>query len=115
MTAVERRRRGRWVPGMIALGALLAIGIVVGAGADLTHPSPHSLDGNDVASQVALGVQAEKLLEHPPEVHCPSSEPVRTGLTFHCTVTALGSDPSRVVEVTEIDGRGHLRWRLNPP
>lgn len=115
MTTAATRRRGRWVPGIIALAALLAIGIVFGAGADLTHPAPHSLAGRDVANQVGLGIQSEKGLTRAPLLNCPASEPVRAGLTFECTATRLPSASSARVEVTEIDNRGHLRWRLSSP
>ncbi|HEX4864188.1 MAG TPA: DUF4333 domain-containing protein [Acidimicrobiales bacterium] len=114
MTTAAGRRRGRWVPGIIALAALLAIGIVVGAGADLTHPSPRTLTGRDVASQLALAIQADKGLTQPPRLKCPASEPVRAGLTFQCTATGVQRGPAEVV-VTEIDGRGHLRWSLSSP
>jgi hypothetical protein len=102
------------VPGLIALGALLAIGFVVGAGADLSHPSPHSLNGRDVAAQIALGIQAEKGITNLPAVNCPPSEPVRQGLSFRCSVSALPSKAATTVQVTEIDGRGHLRWQPVP-
>ena len=115
MTTAATRRRGRWVPGIIALAALLAIGIVFGAGADLTHPAPHALAGRDVANQVALGIQAEKGLARAPSLNCPSTEPIRAGLTFECTAAGLPSTPSARVVVTEIDNRGHLRWRLSSP
>ena len=115
MTTAATRRRGRWVPGIIALAALLAIGIVFGAGGDLTHPAPRTLAGRDVASQVALGIQSEKGLGQAPQLHCPASEPVRVGLTFECTAGGLPSKSSATVEVTEIDNRGHLRWRLSSP
>lgn len=115
MTTAPRRRRGRWIPGLIALAALLAIGFIFGAGGDLTHPSPHVLSGRDVAGQIALGIQAEKRMASPPSVDCPSSEPIKAGLVFQCSVTGLPSSPTGAVGVTEIDNRGHLRWQLTPP
>src|SRR5579875_2331816 len=51
-----RSRRGYFLPGAIALAALLLIGAAVGAG-DLSHPSPRTLRGADVAAQISLGVQ----------------------------------------------------------
>lgn len=115
MTTAVTRRRGRWVPGIIALAVLLAIGIVFGAGADLTHPAPHTLTGRDVASQLALGIQSEKGLTQAPHLSCPATEPVQAGFIFECTATGLPSTASVRVEITEIDNRGHLRWRLSSP
>jgi hypothetical protein len=100
---------------MIALAALLAIGVVVGAGADLTHPSPHNLSGRDVSAQIALGIEAEKGMASLPTVDCPSTEPIRDGRSFHCAVSGLPREGHGTVQVTEIDGRGHLRWQLNQP
>jgi Domain of unknown function (DUF4333) len=109
------RKRGRWVPGLIALAALLLIGVVFGAGADLTHPGPKSLSGRDVADQIALGVQADKGWSQPPQVHCPASEPAKPGVAFRCTMVGPHTGGTVSVEVTEIDSRGHLRWSLSPP
>jgi hypothetical protein len=114
-TTAAGRRRARWIPGLIALAALLAIGIVFGAGADLTHPGPHRLSGRDVSDQLALGIQTQKGISTAPLVSCPSSEPVRAGFVFVCTVTGLPSHQAQKVEVTEIDRSGHLRWKLNSP
>ena len=109
------RRRPRWIPGLIALAALLAIGIVFGAGADLTHPGPDRLSGRDVSAQLALGIQSQQGISTAPLVSCPSSEPVKAGVAFECRVTGLPSRPAQKVEVTEIDGSGHLRWKLSSP
>ena len=43
-------------------------------------------------------------------MHCPDTEPVRTGLQFVCTVTEAGT--SRAVHVVEINGRGGLSWHF---
>ena len=102
-----RRKRARWIPGLIALAALLAIGFVVGAGGDLSHPAPRSLSGRDVSMQLATGIQAVESRSSPPAVTCPPSEPVRAGLKFQCSY-----DGGRPIDVVEIDSRGHLRWSL---
>ena len=115
MATAAGRRRNRLVPGLIALAALLAIGIIFGAGADLTHPSPHSLSGRDISAQIELGIQTEKGLTNLPAVTCPSSEPVKAGLSFECSVTGVRTAGTSNVEVTEVDGRGHLRWQLVSP
>lgn len=104
-----RRKRPRWVPGMIALAALLTIGVVVGAGADLSHPPPKSLSGSDVSAQLAISIQAERSLSSPPAVTCPAQEPLREGFTFRCHY-----DNGRPIDVVETDGRGHLRWSFPP-
>jgi hypothetical protein len=92
---------------------LLLIGGAVGAG-DLVHSAPRSLSGPDLSSEIALGIQAAQGLEQPPPVSCPAHEPVRVGLAFKCieTTTDQGDRP---VYVTEIDGRGHLRWSFTAP
>ncbi len=103
-----RRRRGYWVPGLIATAVLLAIGLALGAG-DLDHRSPSTLAGPEVAQNIALGVQAQEGSQAL-DVHCPASEPVRVGRQFDCTLTQAGR--TRSIHVVEIDGRGHLRWTL---
>ncbi|HET9077857.1 MAG TPA: DUF4333 domain-containing protein [Acidimicrobiales bacterium] len=105
-----RRRRGYFLPGAIALAALLLIGAAVGAG-DLSHPAPRTLRGTDVAAQISLGVQAQQNDRVPPQVTCPRSEPVRAGYSFDCTLLA-GHRPPVTVAVTEVDGRGRLHWSL---
>lgn len=105
----RRPRRGYFLPGFIALAALLAIGLAVGAG-DLSHPAPQTLNGPDVASQIALGVQSQLDESTPPPVSCPAHEPVKAGYRFDCE---LGGGPApRTVAVTEVDGRGRLHWSL---
>ena len=104
-----RRRRARWVPGLIALGALLTIGFVVGAGGDLSHPPPKTLTGSDVSAQLAISIQAARSLSSPPSVSCPAHEPLRSGLSFRCHY-----DGGKTIDVVETDGRGHLRWSLPP-
>lgn len=103
-----RGGRGYFLPGAIALVALLVIGLLWGAG-DLEHPAAKELDGPDTASQIALGIQAQQNLERAPVVSCPPREPVRAGLVFDCTL--VGSPP-RAIHVTEIDSRGEVRWSL---
>ncbi len=109
----RRGRRGYFLPGAIALAALLLIGVAVGAG-DLSHPAPHTLRGPDVASQISLGVQAQQNSRTAPTVDCPASEPVKQGVTFRCALSTGPGGATRVVTVTEVDGRGNLRWSLAP-
>jgi Domain of unknown function (DUF4333) len=108
----RRGRRGYLLPGAIALVALLAIGLGIGAGGDLTHPPPKSLHGSDVADQIALSIQSEQNDKSLPTVRCPDDQPVRAGYTFTCSLQQGRS--TRTVNVKEIDGRGHLRWSLGP-
>jgi hypothetical protein len=105
--AAPRRGRARWVPGLIALAALLTIGFVVGAGGDLSHPPPKNLSGTDVSAQLAIAIQAERSLRFPPALTCPPSEPIRAGFRFRCHF-----GDGRPIDVVETDGRGHLKWSL---
>jgi hypothetical protein len=104
-----RRRRGYWIPGLIALAVLLGIGLALGAG-DLDHGGPTTLAGPAIARNLAGAIQASEGTPSPPTVHCPHSEPARAGLQFVCTATAAGT--TRTVHVTEINGRGGLSWRF---
>lgn len=101
-----RRGKGYFLPGTIALLALLGLGLFVGAG-DLSHPAPRTLDGPTIAAQIALGIQTEESAAQAPTVSCPPVEPVREGLRFTCTA---GSHSARTVYVTEVDGRGRVSW-----
>jgi hypothetical protein len=105
----RRRRRGYWIPGLIAVAVLTAIGVAFGAG-DLNHRRPSVLHGTDVAQQIALGIQAQEHLHRPPDVHCPATEPVSNGRRFVCT--RVGAGPAVPIHVIEIDDRGRLRWSL---
>ncbi len=104
----RRPRRGYFLPGVIALGALLGIGTAFGAG-DLVHQAPRVLSGAEVASQVELGLQAELDTVSQPYVTCPASEPVKAGLTFTC-LEHPRTGPARPISVTEIDAHGQLRF-----
>jgi hypothetical protein len=106
------RSRAYWVPAIVALVVLLAIGLFVGAG-DLNHQPPKSLTGAEVADQIALAIQDQQHRTAPPPVRCPATEPVRAGWHFTCTETSGGQ--SKTVRVVEIDGRGGLSWSLSPP
>lgn len=102
-----RHRKGYFLPGAIALLALLGLGVFLAGGGDLSHPAARTLDGPTIASQIALGIQTEQNTAHAPSVSCPAAEPVRQGLQFTCTA---GPPPARTVYVTEVDGRGRIRW-----
>ncbi len=106
-----RRRRGYWIPGLIALAVLLGIGVAFGAG-DLVHRGPTTLAGPEIARNLAGAIQASEGTPSPPTVRCPHSEPARTGLQFVCRVTGPGAGASRTVHVTEINSRGGLSWRF---
>ena len=104
-----RRRRGYWIPGLIAMAVLLAIGLAFGAG-DLDHGTLNTLPGTEVSQDIAQAIQAQDGTHVPPQVHCPASEPVRAGLQFTCTVTQ--GQTSRTVRVVETNGRGELSLSL---
>ena len=106
-----KSKRGYFLPGVIALAALLAIATAFGGG-DLYHQPPSSLAGPDVASQIALAIQAEKNIVSAPSVTCPANEPVRAGLVFYCVETPSGNGPPVTVTVRETDQRGNLSWTL---
>lgn len=108
-----RRRRGYFLPGAIALVALLVIGAAVGAG-DLSHPAPRTLNGTDMASQIAFGVQEQQNTHTLPQVSCPAHEPVERGLQFRCSLSSGPGAPARSILVTEVDSRGNLRWAFAP-
>jgi Domain of unknown function (DUF4333) len=104
-----RRRRGYWIPGLIAIAVLVAIGVAFGAG-DLAHRGPNTLAGPELAQTLGQAIQAADGTASPPSVHCPDSEPARAGLQFVCMVTQ--GRAIRQVHVTEINGRGGLSWRM---
>jgi hypothetical protein len=107
----RRGRRGYWIPGLIAMAFLLIIAVAVGAG-DLDHSAPRNLQGPDIASQIALGIQTEQGTAGAPDVRCPKEEPVRPGWQFECSVTRAGN---RVpVQVVELNQHGQLSWHLAP-
>lgn len=106
-----RRGKGYFLPAIIALVALLAIGLIfVGAG-DLQHPAATQLTGADISSQIALAIQTEEGASSVPSVTCPGHEPVQAGHRFQCT---LQGRPDRPVYVTEVDQRGRIRWSFSP-
>ncbi len=75
------RRRGYWIPALIAMAVLLAIGLAFGAG-DLDHRGPSTLAGSEITQDLAQGIQAKEGTHTPPEVRCPDTEPVRAGLAI---------------------------------
>lgn len=75
------------------------------------HQAPRVLSGPEVAAQVELGLQAELNSVNQPYVTCPSSEPVKAGLTFTCFERPIGG-PARPIPVSEIDAHGQLRFGL---
>ncbi|MGH9115861.1 MAG: hypothetical protein ACRDWW_08540 [Acidimicrobiales bacterium] len=109
MAGPRRPGRGYFIPGVVALAALLAIGAGLGAG-ELTHAAPTELQGSVIASDIAAAVQTQSGSRTGPVVSCPS-EPVRQGLRFYCSIAGGGERPA-ALEVTEVDSSGHLRWSL---
>ena len=103
-----RRGKGYFLPGFIALLALLGLGLFVGAG-DLEHPVPRTLDGTEIAAQISLGIQAAWHTVAPPQVTCPAKEPVRVGQQFDCT---MSGHPPTTVQVREVDGRGRIEFYI---
>lgn len=110
---LTKKRRGYFVPGVIALVALVVLGVILGAG-DLAHPADRTVDGPDIAQQISQGMQALNGSGDTPDVTCPAREPVREGLRFECSVTGAGYR-DQTVYVVETDNRGEVRWSLTPP
>ncbi len=97
------------MPGIIALVFLALVGAIFNF-VLLTNRSPSSLAGRNVETLVAQGLQAQQHTGQPSQVHCPTTEPIRAGLRFTCTVSEAGWQ--RRVAITEIDGRGTFRWAV---
>jgi hypothetical protein len=88
---------------------LLLMALALGAG-DLDHQTPRSLDGPEVAGQVATWLQARQGLEAPPKVLCPASEPIRVGLTFDCSTKRAGV--TATVQAVELNSQGQLKLAI---
>jgi hypothetical protein len=111
-SAGKTAKRGYLLPGTIALGALVVIGLVINF--SFTHHTPRNLDGQEVSMGIAEGLQAQERSASPPEVSCPPSRPLQTGLRFTCTRQRSGGD--QVIEVTEINNiGGYRRQVVGPP
>ena len=111
--APVKKRRGYFIPGIIALVVLLVIGLVLGGG-DLEHPAATTIYGSAIESQIANGIQDVRDTNATIDVACPAQEPVKQGLQFSCTATGAGLE-NQTVYVVETDGRGDTRWSLTPP
>jgi len=109
-TPTRPRRRGYFVPGLIALVAMLAGGAALNIGG-LDHASPSRLAGSDVATFVAQGIQADRGLASPPAISCPSSEPDRAGFTFACVWHRGAQDVA--IRVTETTRTGQFRFSVS--
>lgn len=108
-----KKRRGYFLPGVIALIVLVVLGIVIGGG-DLEHPASTTIYGSAIESQIANGIQDVRNTNSLVRVSCPAQEPVKQGLTFDCTADGAGLK-HQTVYVVETDGRGDTRWSLTPP
>lgn len=104
-----RRRRGYWLPGLIAMTFLVVVSVAFGL-VGLRSYVGHRLEGPVVAEDLALDLQSGASI---PSVHCPSEEPRRAGLSFYCTESSPGRAPRRI-EVTETAAKGGFRYRLLP-
>lgn len=104
-----RKRRPYFIPGVIALVVLLAMGVALGAG-DLSHPTSSKLDSSSVSQQLALAIQARDNAKSPPVVTCPAALPGRQGYRFTCKVQSRPGAAVRDIAVTEVDSRGDVTW-----
>ncbi|MHB1928884.1 MAG: DUF4333 domain-containing protein [Acidimicrobiales bacterium] len=110
MSAVELapRKRGYYLPGIIALVVLVGMSVVFALTA-LRSYDPRVLHGPDVAQSLAEGLQVGAT---PPTVRCPAAEPRRPGVVFDCTLLRPGRAP-RTIQVTVTTPQS-LRYRLLP-
>ncbi len=104
-----RRRRGYWLPGLIAMTFLVVVSVAFGLVGLESHVG-RRLQGQVVAEDLALDLQSGATI---PTVRCPSEEPRRAGLSFYCTERSPGRTP-RTIQVTETAARGGFRYRLLP-
>jgi hypothetical protein len=95
-------KRGYFVPGIIALAVLLAVGAFA-YGGGLSHASPSAVDGSRVATLIAETYQNNHRLASPPPVQCPARQPAATGHRFGCQLLRQAGAPLPV-EVTETGG-----------
>jgi hypothetical protein len=108
-----KKRRGYFIPGVIALIAMVVLGVIIGGG-DLEHPAATTIYGPAIESQIANGIEDVRNTNSSVDVTCPAQEPVKQGLRFECTANG-GGLTNRTVYVVETDGRGDTRWSLTPP
>lgn len=90
---------------MIAFGVLLLMAVAANY-VMFQHRVPDTLNGADTARLVAEDLQARRGLSTPPDVTCPSREPLRAGVSFTCDLTGPGGPET--LRVTETNGRGRL-------
>jgi hypothetical protein len=95
-------KRGYFVPGIIALAVLLAVGAFA-YGGGLSHAGPSGVDSSRVAALIAETYQNNHQLASPPPVQCPDHEPVAIGHRFECQLLRKAGGPLPV-EVTETGG-----------
>ncbi len=104
-------RRGYLVPGLIALAVLAVIAVAIDV-IGLQPSTPTTLAGPDVATLIAQGMQARSGASQPPQIRCPSAEPVRAGVQFTCQLDAVGG--ARTILVQETTGQGTFTWKELP-
>lgn len=107
-TELPTRKRGYYLPGIIALVVLVAISVVFALVA-LRSYAPRVLSGSQVSQSLSEYLQTGAT---PPTVRCPSTEPMRAGLVFDCKVLRPGQRP-RTVQVTE-ESAESFHYRLLP-
>ncbi|HET9691778.1 MAG TPA: DUF4333 domain-containing protein [Acidimicrobiales bacterium] len=107
-----RGRRGYLVPGSIALVVLAVLAVVIDL-VGLTHRTPDTLAGPDVATRIAQGIQAGAGDHRLPQVSCPTSEPARAGVRFTCAELPPGGGAPITIQVTET-GAASYTWHPVP-
>lgn len=104
-------RRGYLVPGLIALAVLAVLAVLIDV-IGLQHHAPRVLAGPDVATLIAQDMQTRDASRQPPQIRCPTSEPVRVGLRFTCEVENPSGNRTVRVEVTS--SQGTFTWQELP-
>jgi hypothetical protein len=101
-------KRGYFIPGIIALVVCATIAVVIDLAGIQSHP-PTTLTGHQVEAFVSQSLQATHPQRDPPQVRCPATEPLRSGITFDCSVIRAGR-PSSTIRVSETSRQGNLHF-----
>ena len=92
---------------MSRIGAVIAIAVLLALGGCTTEAK---LDTSTTAREIKRDIAAQTGA-HLRAVRCPTEVVAKKGDVFRCR--AIASDGSRIpVRVTQIDGKGGVRWRI---
>ena len=107
-------RRSTYVrSGLVALAVVVVIALLINF-LLLQHRSPGVLDGQVVSQGLSQAIEFNETGHPaPPHVTCPTSEPLRAGLTFTCTLDRNGVQVP--ILVTEHGNQGSFTYQLGKP